>query len=78
MMDDIISIQIANSRLIISLLYGFSQQDRVRKIHEEKIATSICPVFTKIPYDYQYETLKQKIRKYGSRIKRTIKSLIRK
>ena len=78
MMDDIISIQIANSRLIISLLYGFSQQDRIRKNHEEKIAASICPEFSKIPYDYQYETVKQKIRKYGSRIKRTIKSLIRK
>ncbi len=78
MMDDIISIQIANSRLIISLLYGFRQQDRIRKIHEEKIATSTCPVFTKIPYDYQYETVKQKIRKYGSRIKRTIKSFLQK
>ena len=77
-MDDIVSIQIANSRLILSLLYGFSYQERIRKIHEEKITASICPEFTKIPYDYQYETVSQKIRKYGSRIKRAIKSFFRK
>ena len=78
MMDDIISIQIANSRLILSLLYGFSQQERIKKNHEEKITTSICPEFAKIPYDYQYETVSQKIHKYGSRIKRTIKSFLKK
>lgn len=78
MMDDIISIQIANSRLFISLLYGFNAQERIKKIHEEKIALSICPEFIKIPYDNQYETFRQKIRKYGSRIKRTIKSFFAK
>ena len=78
MMDDIVSVQIANSRLLISYLYGFSQNDRIRKIHEEKITTYVCPAFEKIPYDYQYETVKQKMRKYGSRIKKTIKSFFRK
>ena len=77
-MDDIISIQIANSRLIISLLFGFNHEERIRKIHEEKITSSICPEFTKIPYDYQYETVSQKVHKYGSRIKRTIKSFFKK
>ena len=78
MMDDIVSIQIANSRLLISYLYGFSQSERIRKIHEEKITAYVCPAFIRIPYDYQYETVKQKIRKYGSRIKRTIKSFLQK
>ena len=78
LMDDIISIQIANSRLIISLLFGFNHEERIRKIHEEKITSSICPEFTKIPYDYQYETVSQKVHKYGSRIKRTIKSFFKK
>ena len=45
---------------------------------QKKITASICPEFTKIPYDYQYETVSQKIRKYGSRIKRAIKSFFRK
>ena len=78
MMDDIVSIQIANSRMLISYLYGFSQNDRIRKIHEEKITAYVCPAFIKIPYDYQYETVKLKMRKYGSRIKKNIESLFRK
>ena len=78
MMDDIISIQIANSRLILSLLFGFSKKERIRKIHEEKITASICPEFTKIPYDYQYESILQKIHKFGSHIKKAIKMVFKK
>ncbi len=76
MMDGITSIQIANSRLLLSLLFSFSSDERIKKIHEEKITSAICPEFAKIPYDYQYETFSQKIHRYKKVVKRIMKKII--
>jgi len=76
LMNGIISIQIANCRLFLSLLFGFNAKDRIQKKHEDKIASTICPAFAKIPYDYQYETVKQKIQRIQSVVKGTIIKII--
>lgn len=75
-MDGITSIQIANCRLFLSLLFGFDHKDRCQKVHEDKMASTICPAFATIPYDYQYETFSQKIHRYKKVVKRMIKKII--
>ncbi len=76
MMDGITSIQIANCRLFLSHLFGFDAKDRIQKTHEDKIASYLCPAFSKIPYDYQYDSINLKIRRIEGRIKRFIKNIL--
>ena len=76
MMDGITSIQIANCRLFLSHLFGFDAKDRIQKTHEDKIASHLCPVFSKIPYDYQYDSLNLKIHRLEGRVKRFIKNIL--
>ena len=53
--EGIVSIQPVNCRRLISLLLGFDLQDRIKKLHENKIAAYACPQLKDIPYDYQME-----------------------
>lgn len=69
--DDIIFLQPANCRKIISLMYGF--ENRKNKYFEEQIANYLCPQFKDIPYDYQdgyipkYVTILRKL-KYNEEV----------
>ena len=76
MMDGITSIQIVNCRLFLSHLFGFDAKDRIQKTHEDKIASHLCPAFSKIPYDYQYDSINLKIRRLQGRLKRVIKIIL--
>ena len=76
MMDGIISIQIANCRLFLSHLFGFDPKDRIQKTHEDKIASYLCPAFSKIPYDYEYDSINLKIHRLEGRLKRVIKNIL--
>ncbi len=76
LMDGITSIQTANCRLFLSLLFGFDPKDRAKKIHEEKIVEVLFPPLAKIPYDYQYETFTQRIHRYKKEVKKIIKNII--
>ena len=76
MMDGIISIQIANCRLFLSLLFGFDDEDRIKKTHEEKIVKALCSFLDNIPYDDQYKTQKQKIGHYLHVAKQLLKKLL--
>ena len=75
-MDGIVSIQIANCRLFLSLLFGFDDEDRIKKTHEEKIVKALCSFLDNIPYDYQHKTKKQKIGHYLSVAKQLFKKLL--
>lgn len=54
LMDGLTSIQPCNSRRLLSLLMGFDQAERFRKIHEDKIMAHVCEPLTHIVYDRNY------------------------
>lgn len=78
MMEGITSLQMANSRLLISIMYGFDADQRFQRLHEEKITNTLCPAFAKIPYDYQYESFNQWLSKVKIRVKRFVKHCVEK
>lgn len=51
--EGVTSAQPLNCRRLISLLTGFDEQDRIKKLHKEKITAFACPQLGDIPYDYQ-------------------------
>lgn len=51
--EGITSVQPINCRRLISLLLGFDVDDRIEKLHEEKITSFAAPQLSGIPYDYQ-------------------------
>ena len=51
MFSDVIPIQLCNSRRLIALLMGFSEEQRKGKLHEEQLTNHAFPPFAKIPYD---------------------------
>lgn len=54
LMDGFASIQPCNSRHLLSLLMGFDEAERFRKIHEDKIMAHVCEPLTHIVYDRNY------------------------
>ena len=63
-MDGITSIQPANSRIFLSILLGFKEQERHSKEHQEQIINICCPELVDIPYDGKiatFNSLKMKI-----------------
>lgn len=63
-MENIVSLQPANCRLLLSLLLAFPYSDRLKKNHENKIVSYLCPMLSSIPYDYQTDSsLKTKIKR---------------
>lgn len=73
MMDGIISVQPVNCRLFLSLLMGYNQDDRVEKVHQEKIINYICPDISEVPFGDSF--LEDRIGKIHLK---KIKSLIKK
>lgn len=60
LMEGIVSVECCNSRRFFSILTGFSDEDKTKKIHEMSIVKQICPTLSK--YRYQSNlTLKKRI-----------------
>ena len=61
LMEGIVSVECCNSRRFFSILTGFSEEDKTKKIHEMSIVKQICPTLGK--YRYQSNlTLKKRIK----------------
>lgn len=76
--DGIDSVQPINCRYLMTMLLGFEKEDRVDKIHQEKITRFACPPFSEIPYDYEIEQSagKNVIKTYGMYLKKAAWLLI--
>lgn len=69
MMDNIDSIQPANSRALIAMMLAFPENERINKLHEEKIIQYACNAISQVKYDDEYKTNKfRKMKKIGIKI----------
>lgn len=61
MMEGIASVECCNSRLFYSILTGFPDKDKQKKMHEMSIVKQSCPSLNKFRYEYNL-TLKKRIK----------------
>ena len=61
MIDGIVSVECCNSRLFYSILSGFPDKEKQKKMHELSIVKQLCPILSKYRYEYNL-TLKKRIR----------------
>ena len=61
LMEGIVSAQCCNSRRFYSILTGFSDDDKTKKIHEMSIVKQLCPTLSKFRYQDNL-TLKKRIK----------------
>lgn len=50
LLEDTVSLQPLNSRYLLSLLMGFSREDRIKKEHQVKIISYACPSIEDVPF----------------------------
>lgn len=70
MMENVISIQPLNCRLLIELLLGFSEEERISKAFEESIVKRACPKLKGIAYDSDIQETKNIFIVFLTKIKR--------
>ena len=61
MMEGIVSVQCCNSRRFFSILTGFPDKGKARKVHEMDIVKHSCPILSKYRYEYNL-TLKKRMK----------------
>lgn len=61
LMEGIVSVECCNSRRFFSILTGFSEEDKTKKIHEMSIVRQSCPILSKYMYESNL-TLKKRIK----------------